>query len=159
MIGWALVLVLCGILLVVAEFIVPGWICGVFGMLLMCAGGYLGIQAMPEYTLPIILGELFALMGCVIVGMYMLSRGAAGKWLRLDTAQRAEEGWVNEPSDMSLIGREGVVFSALRPAGAIEIGGRRIDAVSDGAFIDKGARVRVIEVHGNRVVVEVPRGE
>lgn len=155
MIGWALVLVLCGIVLVVVEFIVPGWICGVFGILLMCAGGYMGIQARPEYILYIIFGELFALMGCVVAGMYLLSKGRAGKWLRLDTAQRAEEGWVNEPSDLSLIGREGVVFSALRPAGAIEIGGQRIDAVSDGAFIDQGARVRVIEVHGNRVVVEV----
>ncbi len=155
MIGWALILILFGAMLIVAEFIVPGGICGVFGVTLMCVGGYMAIQAAPAYTLLIIIGELFALMGCVVAGMYLLSRTRAGKWLRLETTQRAEDGWVNETSDTALIGIEGVVYSALRPAGAIEIGNRRIDAVSDGSFIEKGARVRVIEVAGNRVVVEV----
>jgi membrane-bound serine protease (ClpP class) len=35
------------------------------------------------------------------------------------------------------------------------VNGKRVDAVSDGSFIDKGARVRVIEVQGARVVVEL----
>ena len=61
-------------------------------------------------------------------------------------------------SDISLDGTEGEVYSALRPAGTIIIDKKRIDAVANGSFIDKGARVRVIEVRGSRVVVEETDG-
>ena len=42
----------------------------------------------------------------------------------------------------------------LRPAGIAEIDGRRIDVVSDGEMIEPSVTVRVIQVEGNRVVVE-----
>ena len=38
--------------------------------------------------------------------------------------------------------------------GTVELGTERLQAVSEGAFIDRGAVVKVIEVHGNRIVVE-----
>jgi membrane-bound serine protease (ClpP class) len=46
------------------------------------------------------------------------------------------------------------VVTPLRPAGTVEFGTERLQAVSEGAFIEAGAVVRVIEVHGNRIVVE-----
>jgi membrane-bound serine protease (ClpP class) len=53
----------------------------------------------------------------------------------------------------SLVGRHGVAETALRPAGKASIGGRRVDVVTDGGFIDAGERVVVAEVNGPRVVV------
>ncbi len=47
-----------------------------------------------------------------------------------------------------------VTATGLRPSGRIEIDGHLIDAVSTGGFIDPGTAVRVVEVHGNRVVVD-----
>jgi membrane-bound ClpP family serine protease len=41
----------------------------------------------------------------------------------------------------------------MLPSGAVTIDGRTINAVSEGVPIDAGQRVRVIDVHGNRVVV------
>jgi membrane-bound serine protease (ClpP class) len=35
----------------------------------------------------------------------------------------------------------------------VTIDGRKVDAVSEGMPIEAGCRVRVLEVHGNRVVV------
>jgi membrane-bound serine protease (ClpP class) len=55
---------------------------------------------------------------------------------------------------MSLLNCEGTVFTALRPAGTIMVDDKRVDAVSDGTFIDAKKRVIVTEVHGSRVVVE-----
>ena len=55
--------------------------------------------------------------------------------------------------DEALAGREGVVESALRPTGIARIEGRRVDVVTRGELVDVGARVRVIEVSGNRIVV------
>ena len=52
------------------------------------------------------------------------------------------------------IGEEGVARTILRPAGKAEFGAALIDVVTDGEFLDAGARVRVTMVEGDRVVVE-----
>ncbi|MEM8782773.1 MAG: NfeD family protein [Planctomycetota bacterium] len=44
--------------------------------------------------------------------------------------------------------------TGLRPSGRIDVQGTLIDAVSTGGFIDPGTKVRVIEVAGNRIVVD-----
>lgn len=51
------------------------------------------------------------------------------------------------------VGQTGDVVSALRPAGKVRFGTRVVDVVADGAFIEKGGQVKILEVHGNHVVV------
>ncbi len=51
------------------------------------------------------------------------------------------------------VGQTGEVVSALRPAGKAQFGSSVVDVVADGAFIEKGGRVKILEVHGNHVVV------
>ena len=53
----------------------------------------------------------------------------------------------------SLIGQRGVAKTIMLPAGAITIGNRTIDAVSEGMVIEAGQPIQVVEVRGNRVVV------
>ena len=53
----------------------------------------------------------------------------------------------------SLVGRHGVTETQLRPAGKATVGGKRIDVVTDGGFVDAGERVVVAEVDGPRIVV------
>jgi membrane-bound ClpP family serine protease len=48
--------------------------------------------------------------------------------------------------------------SPLRPAGFARIENRRIDVVTRGELLDDGCPVRVVEVHGNRVVVARDHG-
>ena len=54
---------------------------------------------------------------------------------------------------------EGAALSALRPAGAAQIAGRRVDVVSEGTFIPAGAAVKVVSVEGARVVVRLSGGD
>ena len=44
--------------------------------------------------------------------------------------------------------------AAKQPAGKARFGQRYVDVVTDGAFVTKGSRVKVVEIRGNRVVVE-----
>ncbi len=154
MMGWVVVLYVAGLVLILAEFIVPGMICGILGASFVLASGAIACHTYPDYALFIVLGEAIGVLIAIAIGMYMLSRTRAGKTLILQSSQQANAGWVAHETDRSLMGATGEVYSALRPAGMIMIDGKRIDAVSDGAFIDKGTRVRVIEASGSRVVVE-----
>lgn len=52
------------------------------------------------------------------------------------------------------VGTVGRVTSFLRPIGRAEFNGRLADVVSDGQWIEPGREVRIVEVAGNRVLVE-----
>ena len=56
---------------------------------------------------------------------------------------------------VATVGEIGVCSSALRPAGKVVFGDRFLDVVSDGAYIDAGSSVEVVQVVGHRVVVRV----
>ncbi len=56
--------------------------------------------------------------------------------------------------DKSLLGSEGVANSPLRPAGIAAFGEQVLQVVSRGVMIEAGASIKVIEVTGNRIVVE-----
>lgn len=55
--------------------------------------------------------------------------------------------------DPSLIGREGIATTVLRPAGKAQIGDQFVDVISEGPFIPAGSNIEVVAVEGNRVVV------
>jgi membrane-bound ClpP family serine protease len=52
------------------------------------------------------------------------------------------------------VGLTGRAVSELRPSGVARFGEHQIDVVSVGPFIEQGQPVKVVEVHGNRIVVD-----
>lgn len=52
------------------------------------------------------------------------------------------------------VGDRGTVTSQLRPAGRAQIAGQTIDVISIGQWVEQGHDVKVIEIHGNEIVVE-----
>lgn len=57
------------------------------------------------------------------------------------------------------IGDSGEVVSKLRPTGKAKFGEAIVDVVAEADFLDKGTKVEIIEIHGNRVVVKKQRTE
>jgi membrane-bound serine protease (ClpP class) len=55
--------------------------------------------------------------------------------------------------EQSLVGKQGVAMTVLRPAGKAQIGDHFVDVVSEGPFISAGRKIEVLSVSGNRVVV------
>jgi len=51
-------------------------------------------------------------------------------------------------------GDVGEVISTLRPAGKARFGDAIVDVVATGEFLNRGTQVRIIEIHGGRVVVK-----
>jgi membrane-bound serine protease (ClpP class) len=55
----------------------------------------------------------------------------------------------------NLLGKEGVTYTPLHPAGVAVIDGKKVDVVTGGEYLEQNVRVRVIDNSGNRVVVRV----
>jgi membrane-bound ClpP family serine protease len=58
------------------------------------------------------------------------------------------------PPHAALLGTIGEAATALRPAGKARFGDDYVDVVAEGSYVYPGARVQVIEIEGNRIVVK-----
>ena len=144
---------LVGILLIVAEVLLPAT--GVLGAL--------GVAAM-LYSVVLALGgdvnavyALFAAFALALLLFALIARflPESRLWKRvvLHDASTSAKGYVSAEERTDLIGREALVLTDVRPAGSILVDGVPVDVVSEGAYIEKGERVCVTEVHGSRIVV------
>ncbi len=178
---WFVLVFLLGLVLLGIELIyTPTFgILGIVGIALMIAGLIFSAVPTGSGTLPIppremwdrlLQSTLWIMMGLLvgIAGMAALTRyfGQVPGLNRLilgDAQLAYAEGVPVEPiaGDETIgegklkVGMTGRVCSTgLHPIGVAEFDGQRIDVVSPGGWIDPGRKVRVIEVHGNRIVVD-----
>ena len=75
------------------------------------------------------------------------------KKLILTNTSSTEQGYVSSMDYSKYLNKEGVVLSELRPSGSVEIDGVPVDVVSEGKFISKGEKVRVVKIEGVRIIV------
>lgn len=148
---WLLVILLMtiGMVLLVTELaIIPGF--GVAGIaaIVFLAGGV--ILAWTRHGVAWGVGSLLVATVLTIGVIVIAPRTRAGRALVLDSVIKAQHP-AQELGD--LVGRTGIAASSLRPAGAAEFAGRRVDVVTDGEFIVAGSKIRVVSVEGTRVVV------
>ncbi len=153
---WAAVIILfiAGVTLLFAELLLPGGFLGVLGGLMVVGSMILGWVQFPEYGLFIFGGELVGVVLGLALGFYIMSKSGMHSHLVMGAEQAKEAGYFSPSEDPALVGQLATVQTALRPAGSITHDGKRIDAVSEGTFIDAGKTVRVIDVEGHRVVCE-----
>lgn len=148
-----IVLQFLGILIILAEFVVPS-----MGLLTAAAIGaffysiYLVFQDFGVKAAGILVCIDIALVPFFLwAGARILANSSVALKSELSSASG------NVSQDLSLhdlVGKEGIVISILRPAGKALIEGKKYDVVSTGDYIEKDCSVYVTAVDGNRIVVK-----
>lgn len=161
--AWAVLLLLVGFGIAMLEVFVP-------------SGGILGFVAVCSILSAIVVGFMdgrpwfgFTILATAVVGLPATLAVAFKWWPRTPLGRRMLLGPRSNDDPLArpprkgdlkgLVGQIGVAKSEMLPSGAVRIDGRTIDAVTEGMPVDAGQRVRVMEVHGNRVVVRPVDGE
>jgi membrane-bound serine protease (ClpP class) len=148
-----IILFLVAVAFILAELFLPGGVFGVMGVLAIIGSMVIAFQQYREAGFWIVVVELLVAASVVLAGLRFFPATSAGKRFILGRNLDKRFGYSGtEPLD-GYVGKEGASLTHLRPAGIALIGGTRVDVVSEGTFIEKGRRVKVVEVEGNRVVV------
>lgn len=61
---------------------------------------------------------------------------------------------ISSPDLSSLVGKEGIAATVLRPSGKVSVDGEFYDGVSESGFIEKGDKVKVVRFENAQVYVE-----
>ncbi|MCS6849570.1 MAG: hypothetical protein NZ700_00195 [Gemmataceae bacterium] len=165
----AVLLFILGLILIALEvFVVPGFgVTGVSGILFALVGlGLATLEKKPETTQEWLdfgqtigmfgMGLVAAVLVALFMGRYLPHIPGANRLVLPPPTERPDEA-AALPSELpyaSLLGAVGTATTPLRPAGMVQFGDQYVDVVAEGSFVAPGARVRVIEVEGNRVVVQ-----
>ena len=140
-----------GLLLLFLEMFLPGMIAGLVGGCLLLASVIMAYTDMgPEA------GN---------IALLIASTASAGLWWwwanhfqqtrvgRAMTLTSTSEGNSTAAGLDSYAGSVGEAATPLRPSGTVVVSGKRMDAVTDGEFIEAGSAVRVIRAHGMGLLV------
>jgi len=166
-----LVLFALGLVLLLLEFLViPGFgLAGIVGIVLVFISLVLAFQG---FTLPgtsdqahdfqinivTVLGVFAASgVGIAVLARYLSSLPVLRHIMHVHDLAAAHVGEIGEahtPGLAGMVGQVGIALTPLHPAGRAEFGERLLDVVTEGDFVAKGARIRILAVQGARVVVE-----
>ena len=164
---WITIVLLCvGMAMVIVEMFIPGFgffgiagiICLVLGMIMQAvntkSGNPLAQFLLLLLLIVLILGTVFGVFAVLV---------HKGKFKRSFLFK--EESAL--PVDMTevnvdytdLLGKSGVVVANLRPIGVALIDGKRYDVTTRSTWVEVGAKVRVVAVEDNDVIVETVTDE
>ena len=143
-----------GVILIALEiFVIPGFgIAGVLGIVGIFTSIFMsfGVNNFKTASLAVFFAIVISIVIMIILARFMSKSKSFSNHLALNTDT------ANYHSSVSydfLLGRDGIADTFLRPSGNVIIDDVKYDVISDGAFIDKGKRVKVVLVEGSKIVV------
>ncbi|WP_243290716.1 nodulation protein NfeD [Bacillus sp. FJAT-47783] len=147
------ILFIGGILLIIVEFFIPGGIAGLLGAVAIIISLFFASGDISQMAISLVIAVVAA------VSIFILMTKVFGKRMKffrkivLSDQTTTEKGYVSNASRTELLGQVGMALTTLRPAGTALFGDERLDVVTEGGYIEKGKKVKVIKTEGSRIVV------
>lgn len=163
-----LILFVLGIALLIVEiFLIPGFgVTGIAGIALMASALVFSMQdfVIPTFSwewrsfnrnILIVISNIIA--GFAVFGVLAMAipRFTPFRRLSLSVSEDKSEGYTvqGEEEANTLLGKNGIAVTTLRPSGKAEIDGEVIQVETAGEYIEKETEITVAAVNGNRIVV------
>ncbi|HSR88233.1 MAG TPA: NfeD family protein [Pontiella sp.] len=144
-------LLLAGFVLIGMEIFIPGGILGIFGSVAWIWAAVVGWRNFPD-PWNIVSAFSLLLVGLLtfVVWIRYFPKSRIGKSLSLneDTASYKS----HNLTDLA-IGTVGEAVSTLRPSGIAAFGGKRLDVVADGEWIEAGEAIKISSTSGGHISV------
>jgi membrane-bound serine protease (ClpP class) len=166
--NWEVLVFIIGVMLIIVElFFIPGFgVAGISGIIMVVMGLTFSLInnyvfdfsfTAPGEIMYAMLRVLLTLSIAIILAIMFGGRALRSKFFSrvvLSTTQENQTAYPENLQDLkSFIGQEAIAVTVLKPSGTISIQQDQYEAVADGAFIEPGETVKVIQVRGNYLVV------
>ena len=142
-----------GVIFIIIEILTPtiGLLAGIGVVAIL----YSLILAMGGDINAIYMMAISLVIAIIIFAVILKKLPSSRLWkkLILTNTSSTEQGYASSMDYSKYLNKEGVVLSELRPSGSVEIDGVPVDVVSEGKFISKGEKVRVVKIEGVRIIV------
>jgi len=143
--------------LIIAEVFVPSG-----GLISICALGCLigGVAIFFRHSatagLVGIITAIVMIPSVVIVAYKIFPKTRFGRSVTLTPPKREAGDAIPDTAELKdMLGAVGVVLTPLRPVGMCDFSGQRVECVAESGYVDKGKKVKVIDVESTQLTVRV----
>ncbi len=158
--AWAFILLAAGLTIICLEFVIPSG--GVLGFLAFCSlvgSIIMGFLAGPKWGAMMMGINVLCVPAVLALAVKVWPYTPLGRKMLIQLPGSDKDVLVPEDEALrKLTGMKGVAKSKMLPSGAIVVGGRTYDAVSEGMPIDEGQVIAVVSVKMNQTVVRPSAG-
>lgn len=141
--------------LIVAEVFVPSG-----GLISVCAFACLAGGVLIFFRHSTVAGwigiviAIIMIPSILVIAYKIFPRTKFGRSVTLTPPERKLGNAIPNTTELKeLLGAEGVVLTPLRPVGMCNFSGRRVECVAESGYVDKGEKVKVIDVESTQVIV------
>ncbi|KWW22032.1 hypothetical protein AS888_03975 [Peribacillus simplex] len=153
----SLAMFIIGVILVLAEFFIPGGIIGLLGFTAIVGSLFLASDDPVHMTISLLIAVTVSILAFILLVKVFGKQMKFFRKMILTDATKTEQGYVSNPNRVDLLGVKGKALTDLRPSGTALINDERVDVVTEGSFISRGSSLTIVKVEGSRVVVrEIP---
>lgn len=144
-----ILLIVVGIILLVLEILVlPGLIAGIIGVIFMISGNLLMYKNYGTAA-----GNITILCTVIITAVLFYVALKAKVWSYFSLKDSNNSKVIDLHTTNLNVGDEGIAVSALRPMGTVMIAGQKVEAQTNGEFIDTQTKIVVTKVLSNKILV------
>ncbi|MFH1459084.1 MAG: NfeD family protein [Candidatus Omnitrophota bacterium] len=159
-----LILVIGVILLFIELFIIPGFgVFGITGIILIISGLTLSLIKYPLTFPSLQLGSALSTLGFTLIALFIFfillfrffPQSKVWKHILLSNREEKNLGFeVKSIPENINIDAIGTAQSILRPSGRAQFNNISIDVTTQGDFIPKGEKIKIVRISGNKIFVE-----
>jgi membrane-bound ClpP family serine protease len=92
----------------------------------------------------------------LIIAYKIFPKTKFGKSVTLTPPERRQGDAIPDtPQLQELLGAVGVVLTPLRPVGMCDFSGQRIECVAESGYVDKGQKIKIINVESTQLTVRI----
>jgi membrane-bound serine protease (ClpP class) len=166
---WEIILFIVGVVLLGVEiFVTPGFgVPGILGIIFVVAGltlsmtdnmgfNFEGIRltGLIKSFFIVVIASFMALVSSFYLGKKLLTSTTFGH-LALDSIQESGEGFTSSDTTYkNMIGKTGLAYTILRPAGKVLVEGDIYDATAEAGYIEKDIPVKVTGYQTGQLIVK-----
>lgn len=151
---WAVAIFTVGIILLIIELTVPGFgVFGISGLAAMFIGIILAAPSVRQGVFSLMIALIVSVLAIPIF-LKVFGKSKLVQRFVLAHAETVNMGYIHTAGSKTYLeGKTGTALTVLRPSGRVQIEDERLDAITEGEYIDKGQKVRVVRVEGSKVIV------
>ena len=151
MISTVIALATAGVALLFLEMFLPGIIAGVIGGILLIASVVTAYREIGAAAGNVTLLATTAVTAAL--WWWWATKFQHTRFGRSMTLAATGIGNTQAAGLAQLVGQTGAAATPLRPSGTILVAGSRVDAITNGDFIEQGTAVKIVRAEGSCVIV------
>ncbi len=146
----------CAALIIAEVFVPSGGLISIFALACLVGGVLIFFQ---HSTIAGWIGLIIALImipSVLVLAYKVFPKTRFGRHVLLAPPERQQGDAIPDSSNLKqMLGAEGTVLTPLRPVGMCDFSGRRLECVAESGYVDKGKKVRVIDVESTQLTVRI----